>query len=212
MQARWLVPLLSTSEGRQWFLTKLEVPCPRHEADTATVFHLCFPLRDIFTADYYQSLDHRDSQRQLVADYNRLFGLPEDFGLDDVWRKKPGSDIRHPGASGRAGWSEAFLEKHVSGPSLRKKARDARRMLGTEADVLLIMERDLILVECKYLSELSLDQYGRHLMMGETLANRLTKQFHFGLVVKDDRDPLRVQIDEPYVTWSEIEVQVGGRA
>jgi hypothetical protein len=41
-------------------------------------------------------------------------------------------------------------------------------------------------------------------MMGETLARRLGKAFHFGLVVEDERDPHFAQIDAPYVRWSEV--------
>ena len=209
LQVRWLVPLLLSVSGRHWFLNKLQVPCDEGDASKATVFHLCFPLRDVFTADYYDAIEQRDAQRQLVLYYNRLFGLPDEFGLDDVWRKKPDSDIRHPGAPGRAGWSERFLAEHVSDPELRAQARSVRRMLGTEADALILMQEDLVLIECKYLSDLSMDQYNRHQMMGRTLAHRLGVRFNFGLVVNDERDPGKAQISEPFVTWSEIQRKTG---
>ena len=41
-------------------------------------------------------------------------------------------------------------------------------------------------------------------MMGETLARRLGKVFHFGMVVEDERDPRFARIDVPHVLWSEI--------
>lgn len=42
------------------------------------------------------------------------------------------------------------------------------------------------------------------MMMGNTLAKRLGKEFHFGLVVKDKRDPIFAKIDAPYVLWDDI--------
>jgi hypothetical protein len=49
-----------------------------------------------------------------------------------------------------------------------------------------------------------MEQYERHQMMGKTLAHRLGKKFHFGMVVKDERDPRFTQIKVPYVRWSEL--------
>jgi len=79
-----------------------------------------------------------------------------------------------------------------------------RRILGTEADLLLLTRHHVVLVECKYLSDFSREQYERQQMMGKVLARRLSKMFHFGLVVEGERDPRVAQIDAPYVLWSEI--------
>lgn len=203
-QVRLLVPLLDRPEGRAWFLGRLRCPCTPEEALEAEVFHLCFPLRDIFTADYYQCRGKRRLEDQFIAYYNRLFGLPDDFGVREVWRTAPGGEIRHPAAGGRAGWYDGFLRARIPDQILYTCARDVRRMLGTEADMLLLTYRHVTLVECKYLSELSTEQHERHLMMGKTLARRLDKAFHFGLVVEDERDPHFAKIDVPYVRWREV--------
>jgi Holliday junction resolvase-like predicted endonuclease len=207
-QVRWLVPLLDRPEGSAWFLERLQCPCTPDEARAADVFHLCFPLRDIFTADYYQCRGTPHLEDQFIAYYNRLFGLPEDFGLQEVWRTAPGGEIRHPAAGGRAGWYDDFLRERVPDQALQTQARNVRRMLGTEADVLLLTDRHAVLVECKYKSEPSTEQYERHQMMGKTLARRLEKAFHFGMVVEDERDPRFARIDVPHVLWSEIQSEL----
>jgi hypothetical protein len=208
-QVRWLVPLLDRPEGRAWFLERLECPCTRDEARAAEVFHLCFPLRDIFTADYYQCRGTPHLEDQFIAYYNRLFSLPEDFGVNEVWRTASGVEIRHPAAGGRAGWYDDFLRERIPDQDLYTRARNVRRMLGTEADVLLLTDRHVVLVECKYKSEFSLGQYERHQMMGEALASRLDKGFHFGLVVEDERDPHFARIDAPCMFWSDIQSRLG---
>jgi hypothetical protein len=208
-QARWLVPVLEEPDGRSWFLERLKCPCSREEALEADVFHYCFPLRDVLTADYWSCRGNPTLEQQFIVFYNRLFGLPEDFGVDDVWRTAPGSQIRHPAAPGRAGWHEAFLQKHIPDSQLHGRARNARRMLGTEADILLITDSHVVLVECKFLSGFLTDEYERQLLMGETLARRLKKAFHYGLVAQKRGDPRRVQIDAPCVLWSEIEAKLG---
>jgi hypothetical protein len=204
-QVRWLAPLLDRSEGCVWVLEKLAYPGTADEARAAQVFHLCFPLRDVFTADYYQCRGKPDLEEQFIAYYNQLFDLPEHFGIQEVWRTAPGGAIRHPGAGGRAGWYDRFLQERIPDRVLYNKARDARRMLGTEADVLLLTTRYVVLVECKYRSEPSTEQYERHRMMGGTLARRLGRGFHFGMVVEAPRDPRFARIDVPYVLWSEIQ-------
>jgi hypothetical protein len=61
------------------------------------------------------------------------------------------------------------------------------------------------LIECKYKSEPSTEQYERQQEMGLTLARLLKKDFYFGMVVENERDPRFARIDAPYVLWSEIE-------
>ena len=89
-QVRWLAPLLDQPEGRAWFLERLRCPCTPDEARAAEVFHLCFPLRDIFTADYYQCRGTPHLEDQFIGYYNRLFGLPEDFGVVESYKVVPG--------------------------------------------------------------------------------------------------------------------------
>lgn len=74
--------------------------------------------------------------------------------------------------------------------------------------MLLLTERHVVMVECKYKGGLSTEQYERHQMMGQTLAHRLGKAFHFGMVVAKDRDPRFARIDVPYVLWSEIQSEL----
>lgn len=62
----------------------------------------------------------------------------------------------------------------------------------------------LVLVECKYLGSPSTEQYERHQMMGATLARRLDRQFHFGLVVEKDRDPRFARLKEQYAQWDQV--------
>jgi hypothetical protein len=204
-QVRWLAPLLDRPEGRVWFLERLAYPGTPDDAQTAQVFHLCFPLRDIFTADYYQCRGKPQLEDQFIVYYNRLFDLPEDFGVSEIWRTAPEGEIRHPGAPGRAGWYEQFLKERIPDRRLYSKARDVRRMLGTEADVLLVTTRYVVLVECKFKSEPSTEQYERHRIMGGTLARRTEKDFHFGMVVEASRDLRFARINVPYVLWSEIQ-------
>jgi hypothetical protein len=207
-QVRWLAPLPACPDGRAWFLEQLDCSCPPEEAQSAQVFHLCFPLRDIFTADYYQCRGNADLEAQFIAYYNRLFGLPEEFGVEDVWLTAPNDEIRHPVAGGRAGWYEAFLQERIANGALYAQARDVRRMLGTEADVLLLTDSTVILVECKYKGTTSTEQYERHQMMGEALTRRLGKNFYFGMVVAAERDPRFARIDSPYVSWGEIHAKL----
>ncbi len=207
-QAHLLVPLLDRSEGRAWLLERLKCPCTREEALAAEVFHLCFPLRDLFTKDYYQCRGTSDLEDQFIAYYNKLFDLPEGFGVEEVWRTAPGGQIRHPAAGGRAGWYEDFLKERVSNKQHHQKARDARRMLGTEADVFIQTASHFVIVECKYRSQFSMEQYRRQQMTGKTLASRLGRVFHFGMVCEDDRDPAFAKIKEPYVTWDQVETKL----
>ena len=207
-QVRLLVPLLDRSEGRAWLLERLECPCTREEALAAEVFHLCFPLRDIFTADYYQCRGTTQLEDRFIAYYNELFGLPRGFGVMEVWRTAPGGEIRHPAAGGRRGWYEDFLKERISDKELLAGARNLRQMLGTEADVFIQTQRHVVIVECKYRSQFSMEQYERQKRTGETLAQRLGKAFHLGLVCEDERDPNFAKIEEPYVTWGEIEAKL----
>lgn len=203
-QVRYLAPLLREPDGRLWLLEELDCPCSAEEARAVEVFHLCFPLRDIFTADYYQCRGNPELEVQFIAYYNRLFGLPEDFGIQSLWRTAPNNAIRHPVAGGRAGWYKAFLRERVSNETLYAKARDLCRMLRTEADVLLLTESTVVLVECKYKGMVSAEQYERHQMMGKTLARRLGKHFYFGMLVSGSRDPRFARMQIPYVQWSDV--------
>lgn len=207
-QVRWLAPLLERPIGRRWFLKKLGCSCPNSEVQMAEPFHLCFPLRDIFTYAYYQCRGNSSLEDQFIAFYNDLFDLPEDFGIKTIWKTAPGGEIRHPAAVGRAGWYEEFLQKRIHDRTLYKRARDLRRMLGTEADLLLLTKSYVVLVECKFKSSPSLEKYKRQLMMGSTLANRLDKSFHFGMVVEKERDSIFAKIQVPYVLWADLGAQL----
>lgn len=79
-----------------------------------------------------------------------------------------------------------------------------RQLLDTETDALLILPRHVVVIECKYLSPLSQEQYDRQMEMGPVLAERLGKELHFGLVVQKERDVRHTRIHEPYVTWDAI--------
>ena len=210
-QVRYLAPLLREPDGRVWLLEELHCPCSVEEARAAEVFHLCFPLRDIFTADYRNCRGDFELEGQFIAYYNRLFGLPEDFGTQSVWRTAPNNAIRHPVAGGRAGWYKAFLRERVSDGTLYARTRNLCRMLRTEADVLLLTNSNVTLVECKYKGSVSTEQYERHQMMGKTLARRLGKHFHFGMLVSAKRDPQLAQISVPHVTWSTVKQRLEER-
>lgn len=185
-QVRWLAPLLDATEGRVWFLRKLECPCSDTEAAAAEVFHLCFPLRDLFTADYYQCRGHREREDAFIRYYNCLLGLPVDFGIEAVWRTAPGGDIRHPAAPGRKGWNREFLIARLADERLCDAAIAARQALDTEADVLILTESVALLVECKFQSNVKNEQYGRHMLMGNALASDWVSDFISGWWWKDD--------------------------
>lgn len=207
-QARWLVPLLDTPEGRAWLLERLQCPCSPEEAAGAEAFHFCFPLRDVFTADYNTCRGDRPLEDQFIPYYNRLFGLPQNFGIQEIWRTGPDGVIRHPAAGGRAGWHEDFLRGNIPDEELYALARNMRRMLGTEADALLLTDQRVVWVECKYRSVLSIEQYERQGLTGRRLAERLDKRFHFGRVLEAEPDPRFAKITGPYVLWSEVEAKL----
>lgn len=209
-QIRWLVPLLDAPEGREWFLERLGCPCSAAEAASSQAFHLCFPLRDILTADYYQCRGNPSLEDEFIRYYNCLLGLPADFGITEIWHTAPRGEIRHPAAPGRSGWSDEFLRDRIADQDLYKSARDARRGLGTEADVFILTEHYVIIVECKYQSGVRNEQYDRHVMMGTALATRLGRLFHFGMVVDGHRDPNFARIQVPHVLWTEVQMQLDG--
>jgi hypothetical protein len=45
-------------------------------------------------------------------------------------------------------------------------------------------------------------------MMGETLARRLRKTFHFGMVVAGERDPRFARVEAPYVLWRDVQAKL----
>lgn len=204
-QVHWLAPLLDDPEGRAWFLEQLECPCTPDEARTAEVFHLCLPLRDIFTEDYYRCQGESHLEDQFIAYYNRLFDLPEDFGVQDVWRTAPGKEIRHPAARGRGGWYDDLLRQHVSDETLRARARDVRRILGTEADIMVLSDHHVTLVECRFKGRWSRKQYERCQMMGSALARRLDREFYFGMVVEERGDPRLGRLNVSCVLWADVQ-------
>ena len=207
-QVHWLAPLLETPEGRVWFLEKLECPCTPEEAGVAAVFHLCLPLRDIFTEDYYRCQGEPHLEDQFIAYYNRLFGLPEDFGVQDVWRVAPGNTVRHPAARGRGGWYEDLLREHVSDETLYARARDVRQILGTEADIIVLSDRHVTLVECKFKGKRSRRRYERYQMIGNALARRLDKEFYFGMVVEERSDPYLDRMNVSCVLWADVQLRL----
>ena len=100
-QVSWLVPLLERPDGQVWLIKHLQCPCPTDEAEAAEPFHLCFPLRDKLTEEYRHCRGKPDLEDQFIAYYNNLFDLPEDFGIQEVWKAAPGGEIRHPTPGGR---------------------------------------------------------------------------------------------------------------
>jgi len=207
-QVRWLAPLLDRPAGRAWFLEQLQCPCTLDEARAADVFHLCFPLRDLFTADYYQCRGIPHLEDQFITYYNHLFGLPKHFGVQDIWRTAPGGEIRHPAAPGRKGWHRDFLTRYLP-PEQVDRLVGIRQLLDTEADAMLLLPQHVATIECKYQSSLRREQYERQMGLGELLGKRLGKEFFFGLVVESPRDFRRARVQAPYVTWAEIEERLG---
>ena len=203
-QVRLLVPLLADPERRVWFLDRIGCPCTPEEAGTAEPFHFVFSLRDLFTADYRACRGDAEREAQFIVYYNMLFGLPAEFGASTIWRTHPGGPIRHPAAPGRGGWHRAFLAQHLS-PEDVDRLVGIRQLLDTEADAMLLLRRHVVTLECKYLSTLRTEQYERQMGMGDLLGRRLGKDFFFGLVVESGRDVGHARIQEPYVTWQEIE-------
>lgn len=202
-QVRYLVPLLTYAKGREWFLEELHCPCSADEARRARPYHLAFPLRDLFTTDFYHCSDNPELEISLIRYYNRLFGLPVDYGVDTIWRTHSGGPIRHPAAPGRSGWHRQFLSEYLS-PDEVEPLMHIRGLLDTETDALLLLPQHVVTIECKYLSGLSSQQYDRQVEMGNLLAQRLGRDFFFGLVVQEERSVAHARIQEPYVTWERI--------
>ncbi len=206
-QARLLVPLLAEPKGRVWFLRQLNCPCTEAEAHKAQPYHLAFPLRDMVSKDLHNSRGDTTREAAFIIHYNRLFGLPDDYGADTIWRTRPGGTIRHPAARGRGGWHRRFLSEYLSSEEM-EKLMAIRQLLDTEADAMLISANYVVVIECKYLGNLSREQYKRQMRMGPLLGKRLGREFFFGLVVKSPRDVKHTHIQEPYVTWNDIEHQL----
>lgn len=198
-QVHWLAPLLERADGRAWLLRdKLRCPCTPDEAAQAEVFHFCRPLGELLDADLGRCQGETASQEGFIAYYNQLFGLPEAFGLDGIWRSAPGGELRHP-----RDWGRAFLRRHVADKALRKRASAVARLLETEVDLLLLTARHAVLVACCVGGGFSPKRYKRTLKMGELLARRLEKALHPGLVVDDDYEPPFEWKGIPYVRGSE---------
>jgi len=203
-QVQLLVPLLADPEGRLWILERLGCPCTVDEARAAEPFHFVFPLRDLFSADYDACRGDPELEIEFIVFYNNLFGMPREFGADTVWRIQPGGPIRHPAAPGRKGWHREFLVQYLP-PEDTDRLMGIRQLLDTEADALLRLRRHIVTIECKYRSSLLREQYERQMSMGRLLGKRLGREFFFGLVVESPRDIKHARIQEPHVTWQEIE-------
>jgi hypothetical protein len=80
-----------------------------------------------------------------------------------------------------------------------------RQWLDTEADAILLLPGHVVTIECKYRSSLRREQCERQRRMGGLLGKWLGRKFFFGLVVESQRDLSRIRIDEPHVTWEDIE-------
>lgn len=117
-QVRYLVPLLATPEGRTWFLRRIARPCSDDEAREGQLYHLAFPLRDLFTADFHTCRAKPVTERArwedaLITYYNTLFGLPLDYGTDTISRRSLAGqsviqrrldELAGTGASWRSSW------------------------------------------------------------------------------------------------------------
>lgn len=206
-QVRLLVPLLAEPKGRVWFLQQLNCPCTEAEAHEAQPYHLAFPLRDLVSRDLDNSRGDTAREATFITYYNRLFGLLNDYGADTIWRTRPGGTVRHPAARGRSGWHRRFLSEYLP-PGEVEKLMDIRQLLDTEADAMLILTSHIVVIECKYLSNLRREQYKRQIRMGKLLSKRLGREFFFSLVVKSPRDAKHAHIHEPYVMWNDIERQL----
>lgn len=206
-QARLLVPLLAEPKGRVWFLQQLNCPCIEDEASKAQPYHLAFPLRDLVSWDLHNSRGDPAREAAFIRYYNQLFGLPDDYGADTIWRTQPGGTIRHPAARGRGGWHRRFLSGHLS-PEEVEKLIAIRQLLDTETDAVLISTNHVVVIECKYLGALRREQYERQMRMGPLLGKRLGRGFFFGLVVESPRDVEHAHIQEPYVTWDDIKCEL----
>ncbi len=58
--------------------------------------------------------------------------------------------MRHPAATGRGGWHEAFLKERLTDHIQYQQARRVVELLRTEADLLIVTSRHVVLVECKF--------------------------------------------------------------
>ena len=206
-QVRLLVPLLAKPKGRVWFLRQLNCPCTEAEAHEAQPYHLAFPLRDLVSKDLHNCRDDAAREAAFIIYYNRLFGLPDDYGANTIWRTRPGGTVRHPAARGRSGWHRRFLSEYLP-PGEVERLMGIRQLLDTEADAMLLLPRHVVIVECKYKSSLRREQHDRQKRMGKLLGKRLNKQFLFGLVVESQQDLEHARIQEPHVTWKEIKQQL----
>lgn len=200
-QARWVVPLLEKPGGRTWLLRRLGCPVSADEATAAEVYHLCYPLRDLFLADCSQSGRRWHPPDALLCAYNLLLGLPESFGLEDLWRTRKGR-LRLPWAGGNAGWSNALLERRVGTLGLRRRARRARRLFRSPVDVLLVTKQRVLLVECRHGKPLSPAVLKRLRALGGVLERRLGVTHAVGAIVQRAGDLGGASV--PHVLWEEI--------
>ena len=201
-QARYIVPLLAQPEGRAWFVRRLGSTCPPEAAATGEVWHFTYPLRDLFLADLASVRGQREAEEGFIAYYNDLFGLPADCGIAEVWRKTPGGPLRCPTEGKDGGWSDRILEAKLHDRRLRRRARNARRLMEAEADVLLITERYLVLVLCLLGEPLTERRFKEQRRLAGALEYRLRRQHYLAAVVEAPEQLGAASM--PYLHWTDL--------
>ncbi|NLV73759.1 MAG: helix-turn-helix transcriptional regulator [Chloroflexi bacterium] len=202
-QARYLVPLLTQAENRSWLMRKFASPAPPAEAANAQVVHFSQPLRGLLYADAAQAKGSREREDALIRYYNRILGLPVDFGLEHTWRGGSDNRLRLPSESGRTGWPAKHLKATISTRRQYAKAAAVTKLLGAEIDILLQTPRYLLLVQvAQPNAKVSLKRFTELRRYAVVLEHRLERRCSFGFIV--GRPELLPASDLLYVLWSDI--------
>jgi hypothetical protein len=202
-QARWLVPLLATSEGRTWFLEALRCPVEATEGRKARVCHFHRPLRDIIAQDLERCNELSEESDGFIVFYNELFGLPDDCGIGRVWKSRRTGRLRLPGLGGKDGWNAALRRKHIGDKRLRRRAAEVHRLAAARVDAMLMTTSHIVLVLCSHGRSLKTEELAEQRMLGGLLERRLGKQYYLACVVDDVQQLGTMEIC--CVTWDQIE-------
>lgn len=209
-QARYLQPLISSPRDRAWLMHRLSSPCSRQECELAEVMQHTQPLRDLLYADALRAAGERSREDAMILYYNRLFGLPETFGLEHTWRDGPANQLRLPGEPGRAGWTGRHLKTTVSSKRQLRKAEAVVELLNLQLDILLYTQRHVLVVQVYQPgSKVSLKQFELLRRYTAVLEQRLARGCAYAFVV--ERPELLPASDLLYIRWADVFARLGAR-
>jgi len=202
-QARYLAPLLELPQERYWFMRKLASPCTQLECEDALLFQHVHLLRDLMYADAQQVRGERRLEDAFIRYYNSLLSLPENFGIEHVWRSRTDEHLRLPGESGRAGWTDGHLQAVAASKKQLRKLQGIVKLLKLENDVVLYSPRAILLVQVFAPgAKVELKVFEKLRRCAAVLERRLQRSVQYGFVV--ERVEFLPAVDLLFVTCEDV--------